>query len=594
MIEHSAVWLRNTVKKHAGRVATRIDVDGEWQTQTYAQFGKRVDSVAQGLIDHGIEPGDRIGLFAGNQPAWSEVDFGAATARVVPVPLYATSTPEQIAYIAADSGLRIMFVGGQSECERVLQVRDDLDDLELIVIFHPYPELPDGVIPYEDFLAEPKAADIEARLAEADGEDLASLTYTSGTTGEPKGVMIRHAAMIRQGIGLDQFFNITEKDQNLCFLPLSHALERGWTNIVMLRGSMNTYVMDPRTVADQMVKAKPSLMVSVPKLFERVQAVATEKASASPVKKRIFDWALAVGKRWHQANQDGQSPSLGLRLQHRIADKLVLGNIREALGGEKNVLACGGAALRVEVEDFLNAAGLDIRVGYGLTEASPLVSFNPPGNTRSGSVGQILPGGEVKIAENGEILYRGPNLMAGYWNHPEATAETLVDGWLHTGDIGRLDEDGFLYVTDRIKDIIVTTGGKNVAPQPIEGLILSDPLFEHAVVLGDDRPYLTLLVKPSLPHVEELGRLRQWPGEVSDWLASVDLRDEIRQRVNTLTAKLPKQEQPRDAAVMDAEPTMDNGLLTPTLKIRRRQVEQRFKAIIDDMYARLERAKELR
>ncbi|PIE19575.1 MAG: hypothetical protein CSA64_05150 [Arachnia propionica] len=258
------------------------------------------------------------------------------------------------------------------------------------------------------------------------------------------------------------------------------------------------------------------------------------------------------------------------------------------------MLACGGAALRVEVEDFLNAAGLDIRVGYGLTEASPLVSFNPPGNTRSGSVGQILPGGEVKIAENGEILYRGPNLMAGYWNHPEATAETLVDGWLHTGDIGRLDEDGFLYITDRIKDIIVTTGGKNVSPQPIEGLILSDPLFEHAVVLGDDRPYLTLLVKPSLPHVEELGRLRQWPGEVSDWLASVDLRDEIRKRVRDLTAKLPKQERPRDAAVMDAEPTMDNGLLTPTLKIRRRQVEQRFKAIIDDMYVRLERAKELR
>ncbi|PIE19574.1 MAG: hypothetical protein CSA64_05145 [Arachnia propionica] len=240
MIEHSAVWLRNTVKKYAGRVVTRIDVDGEWQTQTYAQFGKRVDSVAQGLIDHGIEPGDRIGLFAGNQPAWSEVDFGAATARVVPVPLYATSTPEQIAYIAADSGLRIMFVGNQSECERVLQVRDGLDDLELIVIFHPYPELPDGVIPYSDFLAEPKAADIDARLAGADGEDLASIIYTSGTTGDPKGVMIRHAALISQGVGLDQFFDITEKDQNLCFLPLSHALERGWTNIVLLRGCMNS------------------------------------------------------------------------------------------------------------------------------------------------------------------------------------------------------------------------------------------------------------------------------------------------------------------------------------------------------------------
>ncbi len=591
MIEHVGVRMRATIEDHASRPATRIREGDGWRTHTFAEFGARMDEVAQAFLDRGFDPGDRVGLFANNCPEWSEVDFGAALARLVPVPIYATSTPDQIRHIAADSGLKLMVVGGRSEAERVLEVRDQLPEMQAIVVLQPWESMPADLIGYDAFRSKPDAAAIDARLADASGEDLISIIYTSGTTGEPKGVMLEHRAFVRQKEALDQFFTITPEDHSLSFLPLSHALERAWTYVVLLGGSMNTYVANARTVAEQMVLAQPTLLVSVPKLYETVYATAHRKAAASPVKKRIFDWALRVGGKNQHAFRKGQSPSPFWSLQLPLADRLVLRSVRDAVGGHKTVMACGGAPIRQEVEEFFSAVGMQLFPGYGLTEASPLVSFNSPSGFKLGTAGKVLPGGEVRIGEHGEILYRGPNLMKGYWNQPEATAETIVDGWLLTGDAGYVDTDGYLMITDRIKDIIVTLGGKNVAPQPIEGMILADPLFEHAVLLGDNRPYITLLVKPALPQLEELAKIRQWPGEVADWLKSQELKQEITQRIATITEKLPSQERPRETGVMDEELTMEGGLLTPTLKVRRRQVEERFKALVEDMYDRLEKAR---
>ena len=590
MIDHLAVQMRATVAAHADRPATRIRVGDEWRVQTFREFGRRIDEVAQGFLGHGIVAGDRIGLFANNCPEWSEIDYGAATVRAVPVPFYATSTPRQIQHIAADSGLRILFVGGQSECERVQQVAADLPYLELIVILHPYDGMPEGVVTYDDFRREPDAHALDARLAEATPDDLASIIYTSGTTGEPKGVMLRHQALIAQKEALEKFFHFGPDEHSLCFLPLSHALERAWTTVVLLKGCMNTYVSDARTVADAMVQARPTLLVSVPKLYEKVFATAHAKVAASKMKRTIFSWALRVGGRNQRAYRKGRRPSLLWRAQLGLADRLVLSSIREAMGGPKAVLACGGAPIRKEIEEFFSAVGMPIYTGYGLTEASPLVTFNSPSGFKIGTAGRVLAGGQLHIGEHGEVLFRGPNVMAGYWNNEQATAEAIdADGWLHTGDAGYVDVDGYLVITDRIKDIIVTLGGKNVAPQPIEGLILADPLFEHAVLLGDNRPCVTLLVKPSLPHVEELGKLMQWPGEVADWLKSTELAEELRRRVADLTAMLPIQERPKATELMNGDLTMDNGLLTPTLKVRRRQVEERFKGLIDGMYEALER-----
>ncbi|MCC2594147.1 long-chain fatty acid--CoA ligase [Tessaracoccus sp. OS52] len=589
MIEHLAVHLRNVVEQNPDKTATRIRVDDEWVTQSFSQFWDRIERVAQGLLDLGIQPGERVGLFANNCPEWSEIDFGATSVRAVPVPLYATSTPSQIRHIALDSDVRVMFVGGQSEAERLLQVRDDLPVLERVVVLNPYDDMPDGVVSYDDFLTTPDRAAIDARLSEARDDDLASIIYTSGTTGDPKGVMLEHQALIKQKYAVEEFFTFGPDDHSMAFLPLSHALERAWTTIVLLKGCMNTYVSNARTVATQMVLARPTLMVSVPKLYETVFSTAHAKVASSAAKRAVFKWALGVGAKNQHAYRKGARPSPFWAAQLPLADKLVLSSVREAMGGPKTVLACGGAPLRKEVEEFFSAVGMPVYTGYGLTEASPLVSFNSPQGFKIGTAGRVMKGSEIRIGEHGEILYKGPNIMAGYWRNQEATDEAIVDGWLHTGDAGYVDTDGYLVITDRIKDIIVTLGGKNVAPQPIEGIILSDPLFEHAVLLGDNRPFITLLVKPSLPHVEELARVRSWPGEVSDWLKSNELLDELRTRVEALTEHLPSQERPKETAVMDDDLTMENGMLTPTLKVRRRQVEEKFRSAIEEMYSRLER-----
>ncbi|MCG6567522.1 long-chain fatty acid--CoA ligase [Tessaracoccus sp. ZS01] len=589
-MNHVVARVRSIIEQHGHRTATRIRENDAWRTQTYAQFGEQIRRVAQGLLNLGVETGGRVGIFLGNSPEWSEIDLGCGTVRAVPVPLYATSTPEQIQHIAGDSGLTVMFVGNQSEAERVLEVFDSLPELQHVIITQPYDGMPAQIVSYADFLAEP-TPEVEERFAGADGDDLASIIYTSGTTGNPKGVMLQHKAFVMQSDALDQFFDITPDDHSLSFLPLSHALERAWTYVVLMHGCMNTYVENARTVAEQMVLAQPTMMASVPKLFETVYSTAHQKAGGSPVKRAIFAWALKVGRHNQYAFRAGREPGASLRAKLRIADKLVLGNVRAALGGPKTVLACGGAPLRPEIEEFFASVGLPVMQGYGLTEASPLVSFNAPDDFKENTTGKVLPGGQIRIGDFGEILYKGLNVMKGYWNDQEATDQVIKDGWLHTGDVGYVDTDGFLIITDRLKDIIVTLGGKNVAPQPIEGLILADPLFEHAVLLGDNRPFVTLLVKPSLPAVEELAKRFSWPGEMKDWMNSSELLDELRRRVDEITARLPSQERPKETTVLHEEFTMDNGLLTPTLKVRRREVEKRFRDLVDEMYARLERAR---
>lgn len=585
--QHLSSLITETAVTHAHRTATRVRVGDSWQTQSYAELSAKAHRVAAGLIDTGIEAGDRVALFANNCPEWTETDFGCILARAISVPLYATSTPMQIRHILSDSGARMIVLGGRSEAERVLEIRDDLPELTTVVIIDPYEGMPEDFIVLGSF-GQDSTADVAARLEGASGDEVLTLIYTSGTTGEPKGVMLTHAAMLAQAEAINELFDITPQDHSLCFLPLSHALERAWTFIVLGNGCMNTYVANARTVADQMVLAQPTLMVSVPRLYETVFKTAHAKVASSAVKRAIFTWAFRVGGRLQRAYRKGKRPSAFWRVQLPLAEALVFKNIRAAMGGCKSVLACGGAPLREEIEEFFSSAGMLLCQGYGLTEASPLVSFNSPkGGFKFGTTGRIMPGSEVRIGEYGEILYRGPNVMAGYWNNPKATAEAIKDGWLHTGDAGYVDTDGYLVITDRIKDIIVTSGGKNVAPQPIEGLVLADPLFEHAVLLGDNRPCLTLLVRPSLPALEELAGRMQWPGGWPEWLEHPDFLAEVKRRVAELTAKLPSHEQVRDTHVLGDEFTMDNGLLTPTLKVKRREVERRFKEVVEAMYQRI-------
>ena len=599
---HLAHMFRATVANHGFRPATRVRRGGQWIIRTYAETGRRVAGLARAFITpglltkDGLQRGDRISLFVGNCPEWIEADLAGVTVGVVPVPIYPTSTPDQIVHIVTDAGVRVIVTAGSKELDRILEARDQMPGLETVILIDPADQVSDHdgltVLSLEQVrqagVSEEMQEVVEERMGQSSADDVAALIYTSGTTGQPKGVMISHRAALAELQALDAFFDVTPADHSLSFLPLSHALEWGWSMVVIRHGCLNTFVPNPKTISTMLAEVRPTLFVSVPKLYEQVMKVAREKVSDSPVKLKIFEWSLEVGREWWQSQRQGRRVSVSLRARHEVADRLVLKAIRDAVGGPKTVLAAGGAPLRKEVEEFFAACGLLVCQGYGLTEASPLVSFNSPDGYKFGTAGKLLVGSQMTTTEEGEILYRGPNVMKGYWKAPEATAAAIDDGWLHTGDIGYLGEDGFLVITDRLKDIIVTLNGKNISPQPIESSLMKDPLFEHAVLLGDNRPCLTLLVKPSLPQVEELAeRLHITSMTGSEMLRSEELAEEIRRRVAEITEKLPHQEQIRDLRVLWDEFTTDNGLLTPTLKVRRREVEKRFTEIVEEMYARL-------
>ena len=599
---HLAHMFRATVTNHGFRPATRVRQGGQWIIRTCVETGRRVAGLARAFVtpglltEDGLQRGDRISLFAGNCPEWIEADLAGMTIGVIPVPIYPTSTPDQIVHIVTDAGVRVIITAGPKELDRILEARDQMPGLETVILINPADQVGDHdgltVLSLEQVrqagVSEEIQAVVEERMGQSCPDDVAALIYTSGTTGEPKGVMISHRAALAELQALDAFFDVTSADHSLSFLPLSHALEWGWSMAVIRHGCLNTFVPNPKTISAMLAEVRPTLFVSVPKLYEQVMSVAREKVSDSPAKLKIFEWSIRIGREWWQAEQEGRRPSVSLRARHGVADRLVLKAIRDAIGGPKTVLAAGGAPLRKEVEEFFAACGLLVCQGYGLTEASPLVSFNSPGGYKFGTAGRPLVGSQMTTTEDGEILYRGPNVMKGYWKAPEATAAAIEDGWLHTGDIGHIDEDGFLVITDRLKDIIVTLNGKNISPQPIENSLMKDPLFEHAVLLGDNRPCLTLLVKPSLPQVEELAeRLHITSMTGPEMLRSEELAEEIRRRVAEITEKLPHQEQIRDLRVLWDEFTTDNGLLTPTLKVRRREVEKRFTEIVEEMYARL-------
>lgn len=590
---HLVVMLAGVVREHGHRTATRARVGDGWRTATYAEFWADIQRVAAALVAAGVQRGDRVGILSPNVPEWSVADFAILAAGAISVPLYATSTSDEVRHVLSDSGCVGVFVAGQSELDRVLAA--GVPGVRFLVSFAEVAPGDDRVRMLADLPAPTTAtqAELAARMSVARADDLASIIYTSGTTGVPRGVMLTHRGFSFQIDVLNQFFDITPDDHSLCFLPLSHALERAWTYHVLSNGCMNTYWAEPRTVAQGLVRAQPTLLVSVPRLYEKVFTVAQDRVAKAPSKKRIFDWALGVGRRLQAAHRAGRRAPWWVRVQLPLADKLVLSSVRQAIGGPKKVLACGGAPLRTDVQEFFSACGVQLLSGYGLTEASPLVSFDSPTAWKIGASGRVVIGGEIRTTDAGEVCYRGPNVMAGYWNMPDETAAALREGWLYTGDVGHIDDEGFLVITDRIKDLIVTSNGKNVAPAAIEGLVLQNPLFEYAMALGDNRPYLTLLVSPSIPNLEELGRQLAIKWEHRDeLLRHPEIVKEIKRRVDKLTERLAQHERIKDVRVVADEFSTDSGLLTPTLKVKRKEVERRFKEVIDDMYSKLSRKPE--
>jgi len=572
---------------------------GAWEDIGAKAFMDSVWAMKAGLDELGVSPGDRVGLLSENRPEWAITDYACLAGHWPDVPIYPNLPPGQIAYQLRDCRAKAICVSTARQLEKVQSIRQDLPDLEFIVGFDDSLAGP-GIVRLRDLMTRGREARVrhlqwreEALTARPD--DLATIIYTSGTTGEPKGVMLTHgnlAANVRAALTV---LDVHPGDECLSFLPLSHVFERTAGHYVMLAAGVTiTYARSVESVAADLLDRQPTVLTSVPRVYEKVFSRVVEAGQDSPVRRRLFAWARRTGESWASHRLEGRPVPAGLALRHRLADRVVFQRIRERMGGRLRLCISGGAPLAADIGRFFYAAGIPILEGYGLTETSPVVAVNTLERPRFGSVGPPLPGVEVRIADDGEILTRGPNVMLGYYNRPDATAEAIgPDGWFRTGDIGYLDEDGYLHITDRKKDIIVTAGGKNIAPQPIEARLRQAPHIANAVMIGDKRKYPVALIVP------DFERLRTWarehgvvPQGDEELTANAEARALIEGEARQQIRDLARFEVPKKFLILPRDLTVDGGELTPKLSVRRRIVEERFRAEIAALYhdsAELER-----
>ena len=588
---HLALLFQELVARYGDKTALRYRADGQWRDVSWKSFGEQIHSAAKGLLELGVQEGEMVGIFSANRPEWTIADLAAMRIRAVPVPIYPTSTAEQARYIVDDAGIRVLFVGGRDQYDKARALFADHPRRLELIIFDPAVASSDGSRRFHELLelGRKSARDDEVtlRLGRARADDLATLIYTSGTTGVPKGVMLDHANLVGVLPPHDaRLLDPNENDRSLCFLPLSHVFERCWTFYALSRGMTNHYVEDPAKVLEAAAQIKPTIMCAVPRLYEKVHAgVMRQTEAASPLRRRLFRWALAVGAEEARHRRESLPVPPLLRLKHQIADALVLRKIRAIFGGRAKFFPCAGAPLSREIEDFFSAAGLFLCQGYGLTETCATVSCYETPHYTPGTVGKPLAGIQVKIAENGEILVRGPGVMRGYYKKPDETAAVLVDGWLRTGDAGRIEPDGSLTITDRIKDLMKTSGGKYVAPQHLESDLVGDLFIDQAAVIGDRRNYVTALIVPSFLALEEWARDHglSWASR-QELLGRPEVLRLYQERIDAHNARLARYEQIKKFALLPRELSIDTGELTPTMKTRRKQVLAAHRDAIEAMY----------
>lgn len=581
----------HVVKTHPARKELlRIRSGKGWRTYTVKEFERSTRETAARLSHAGVAAGDRVALLVENRPEWHILDFACHLLGAVPVPLYVTLPADQVRYIVNDSQSRMLVVSGREHARTALEASASLPGVRVIGLDAGLAEglecLHDLKLPAARHWPEP---------APLSGDDLASLIYTSGTTGEPKGVMLSHRNFISQVNAVRPLYPITERDICMSFLPLSHVFERTVDYVFFDRGAQINYVESIERVPAQLTEIRPTIMVSVPRVYERSYIKIISKVQQEGgAKRRLFEWALRVGRDVRGASWRGERASAFKRGQFAVARSRVFSKVMERFGGRLRFSISGGAPLAREVAEFFDIVGLPILQGYGLTETAPVIAANRLDANRIGSVGLVLPGVEVRIAPDGEILARGPNIMLGYWGKPEATAEAVdTDGWMRTGDVGYLDSDGFLFITDRKKDIIVTSGGKNIAPQPIEGRLGATPFIAQAVLIGDKFPYLTALIVPNFENLEAHFAAKGVSGLSRPEMAQhPEAQALVAAAVKQVNAELAVHERIRRFTVLPRELSLEEGEITPTMKVRRRVVGERFGDLIGQMYLKTQRAGE--
>lgn len=586
---------RQAFEKHnaAGRDYLGCKVNGVYKFETYQQIRDKVERFAAALVELGMQPNDRLGQIANNRPEWVITDLGTMHAGCIHAPLYPTLATEAIEYILKDCGARVAVCATPKHLESVIASEKELPNLEHIVcMFDPGSAQSSRKLwQWDEFLKlgadnlEKHKAEVENRISQQVATDVCSLVYTSGTTGEPKGAMLMHgnfASNAQTGVPLLEF---TTSDLELSFLPLCHVFERVAYYSVTSMGATIAYAESVDTVGANMKEVRPTVMPSVPRLFEKIYARITDKVAAGPaVKRNIFAWAMNVGKKHYKAKIAGKLNPV-LKLEYAMAHKLALGKLHQETGGRIRLFCSGGAPLRKDVGEFFLSAGFTLTEGYGLTETSPVISFNPLRRPKNGTVGKVIPDVQVKIAEDGEILCKGPNVMLGYFNKPQATRDAITDdGWFHTGDIGNIDEEGYLAITDRKKDLLVMSNGKNVAPQPIEQLIQSSPYIEQCVVLGDNKKFIAALIVPTYANLKDWCSQNSIAHEPDALASNPKLVEFLQGEVNRLCADLSGYEKVKAIALLPRELTLENGEMTPTLKVKRKVVNQKYADRIGALY----------
>jgi long-chain acyl-CoA synthetase len=566
------------------------------------EFVEQIRDVSVGLRELGLAAGDRIAVIAESRPEWCVTDLAVLVAGGVTVPVYPTLTAGQVRYILNDCGAALAVVSNRTQVDKIAAVRAQLARVPTVVVMDvDGRQWPEGVATWPDVAArgrERLVSDADARRsfeerpAAIARDALATIVYTSGTTGEPKGVMLTHGNILSNVEAAVELLRVTEHDVALSFLPLSHAFERIVIYTYLYAGAYTAFAESPETLARDLVTVRPTLMTAVPRVFEKLHdRIQDAAARGSAIRRSLFRWAIGVGLRRSAAVRSGRPVGTLLAMQDRLADRLVFRKIRRATGGRLRVLVSGSAPLPLRIAEFFDAVGLTILEGYGLTEASPVLTVNPPGRPKFGTVGRALAGVELRIADDGEILARGPNIMPGYYNNPEATLAVLEpEGWLHTGDIGTLDADGYLTITDRKEDLILTSIGKHVAPQPIENELRRHPLVAEAILLGDRRKFIAALLVPDFPALERRLTTMGRTGGTRDALATrPDVMALFQEVVDTVNATLPPFETIKRFALIPSEFTVAGGEVTPTMKVKRRVVEDRWRAVIEKLYEEGER-----
>jgi long-chain acyl-CoA synthetase len=583
--------VRKGAQQFASHTAMMHKKEDKWQGIRFDELLLKTERLGASLIRLGIEPQENVGIYSRNSPWWAIADYGIYAAGAVTVPVYATNSAAQLAWIVNDAGIRTLFVDDKIRLDAAIAAKNHCPTLENIIVFEKKLSSPGkNIFALDELLTaiqDSERTELERRYQAMNPDTVASIIYTSGTTGEAKGVMLTHGNFDHQIRAVEKDFFVTPKDRSLCFLPLSHVYERSWSYFVLAKGAANWYVSDPKEVLAYLQDARPTIMVSVPRLYEKIYGAVMEKVEqSSALRRRIFHWAVQTGTNYHSRKFQNKWVNPVLKTLYIAADRLALHKVRDVLGGPKNFLSAGGAALNREIEAFFLAAGLLICQGYGLTESSPLITANTPTAYKFGSVGRAGLECEIKIDENGEILAKGPNIMKGYYKNEAATAEALRDGWLHTGDVGFIDEEGYLHITDRIKDLIITSGGKNIAPQRIEMILGQDHYIEQAVAIGEGRKYISALIVPNFPALEEWAASERIPfNKGADLVKIPEVIAFYKQRIARLSVDLGNYEKVKTFALLEAPFSIDSGELTPSLKVKRKVVNEKYKTIIESLYS---------